>query len=473
MNKSVKYISLFLPLILSYFLYPTPILSYLTAWLGSFLLFYLSLTGFIASLPDDLPFAQQMMRPIIIIQLIFCGFNFCSSIFFFLDSLGMQDWKWRPNYFVDIKKIEAIAEAQRYYLLGHISLLIGFYSREVSKIKIKYRVRKDLDWSIFLLPFTFLSVITSFVTLYIPGLSQMSQQFHSLSYLSGTYALCYAIVNKNKNLIFYAGGFYIYNFISVLSEGYKEPIIISFMLVGIFMYPYYKKLVIIAAIPTIYICFVIVPAYVGAFRAIYADEDNVASSSQVRDKALETALDSKESNWEFLTGRLSEIGMFVQYIESTPKRIPYYGFKLFEQALIVLVPRIAWSDKPSTETLVMQRVYDAGVVSTLAKVSAKPMYIVDGYLSGGILGIMLSLFVYGYALQYLCGLAESWFGGYFLGTAIMFNGLFSIFWRGLSFEFILNAVLYSLLTMWVVQRVLYSYDFLEEIHEDNPHNTVL
>ena len=473
MNNNVKYVTLFLPLLLSYFLVPAPVLSYLTAWFGSFFLFYLSLTGFIAPLPDDLPFAQQMMRPLIIIQLIFCGFNFCSSIFYFLDSLGMQDWKWRPNYFVDMKRLEGIADAQRYYLLGHISLLIGIYSREVSKIKIKYRVREDLDWSIFLLFFTFFAVIISFVSRFIPGLSQLAEQFHSLSYLSGTYALCYAIVNKNKNLIFYAGAFYTYNFITILSAGYKEPIIVSFMLVAIFMYPYYKKLVLIAALPIIYICFVIVPAYVGAFRSMSGSDDNVGNSTEIRDKAFETAIDSKESNWDFLTGRLSEIGMFVQYIESTPKRIPYYGYKLFEQALIVLVPRIAWSDKPITEQLVMQRVYDAGVVSTIAKVSAKPMYIVDGYLSGGIFGIMLSLFIYGYSLQYLCGLAESWFGGYFLGTAIMFNGLFSIFWRGLSFEFILNIVLYSLLTMWVIQRILYSYDFLEEIHEDNPLNTIV
>ena len=188
---------------------------------------------------------------------------------------------------------------------------------------------------------------------------------------------------------------------------------------------------------------------------------------------LNAAVESKESNWDFLTGRLSEIRMFTQYIESTPNLIPYYGFDIVGQALIVLVPRIAWKDKPVTETMVMQRVFDAGVVNNIAKVSAKPMYIVDGYLSGGILGIMVSLFIYGFALQYICGVAESWFGGYFLGTAIVFNGLFPIFWRGLSFEFILNSVLYSFLTMWVLQRLLYSYDFLEKIYDDSPDNAIL
>ena len=238
------------------------------------------------------------------------------------------------------------------------------------------------------------------------------------------------------------------------------------------MYPFYRKAILIAGLPLIYFCFFIVPIYVNTFRGLVSDAD-IKSVTEIRNEALNKALESKESNWDFLTGRLSEISMFTTYIDAVPKRIPYYGTKIVEQALIVLVPRVAWKDKPITEQLVMQRVYDTGVVNNLANVSAKPMYIVDGYLSGGIFGIMLSLFLYGYALQWFCGIAESWFGGYFLGTAIVFNGLFPIFWRGLSFEFILNTVLYSFLTMYVVHRLLYTYDFLEKIHDDSPDSAIL
>jgi len=238
------------------------------------------------------------------------------------------------------------------------------------------------------------------------------------------------------------------------------------------MYPYYKKLVTYAALPLVYVCFAIVPIYVSTFRSLMGSGEEI-SITDIRDKALDAALNSKESNWDFLTGRLSEIGMFTTYIASTPNLIPYYETKLIEQSLIVLVPRIAWKDKPITEELVMQRVVDAGVVNNAAKVSAKPMYIVDGYLSGGIFGIMLSLFIYGFALQWICGLAESWFGGYFLGTAIVFNGLFPIFWRGLSFEFILNSVMYSLLTMYVIRWLLYTYNFLEKVYDDSPDSAIL
>ena len=472
MNNGVKYVTLFLPLALAFFLQVDPILSYLTAWLGSFLLFYLSLTGFIAPLPSDLPIMQQLMRPVFIIQIIFCGFNFCSSIFYFLDALGMRDFVWTKNYFVDIKKVGQIAEAQRYYLLGHISLLIGMYSRSINLIKQQYKVREDLDWSIFLLGFTFLVFVGSFVILYIPGMSQLAEQCRNLFFLSGTYAFCYAIIKKERSLIIFAGVFYFYSFFSTLISGFKEPVIISILLFCIFMYPFYRKAILIAGLPLIYFCFFIVPIYVNTFRGLVSDAD-IKSVTEIRNEALNKALESKESNWDFLTGRLSEISMFTTYIDAVPKRIPYYGTKIVEQALIVLVPRVAWKDKPITEQLVMQRVYDTGVVNNLANVSAKPMYIVDGYLSGGIFGIMLSLFLYGYALQWFCGIAESWFGGYFLGTAIVFNGLFPIFWRGLSFEFILNTVLYSFLTMYVIHRLLYTYDFLEKIHDNSPDSAIL
>jgi len=257
-----------------------------------------------------------------------------------------------------------------------------------------------------------------------------------------------------------------------LISGFKEPVIVSILLVCIFMYPYYRRTILIAGLPLIYVCFFVIPIYVNTFRGLINDGD-VTSLIEARDEAISRTLESKESNWDFLTGRLSEIGMFTTYIETTPRKNPYYGTKIVEQALIVLVPRIVWKEKPVTEEMVMQRVYDAGVVNTLAKVSAKPMYIVDGYLSGGIFGIILSLFVYGYALQWMCGIAESWFGGYFLGTAIMFNGLFPILWRGLSFEFILNTILYSFLTMWLFQRLLYTYNFLEKIHDDSPDSAIL
>lgn len=170
-----------------------------------------------------------------------------------------------------------------------------------------------------------------------------------------------------------------------------------------------------------------------------------------------------ETTWNFLVFRLSEIDMFTRYVQSTPAYIDFYKFQLLQQSLSVLVPRFFWPDKPSTEDLVMERVYDAGITGRGSSVSAKPAFVVDSYLSYGGLGIVIALFAYGAVAQWISMKAEYLFGGYTLGTALIFSGLFQIFWRGLSYEFIINSVFWSFLSMLVLFRILRSSKILKEV----------
>ena len=82
--------------------------------------------------------------------------------------------------------------------------------------------------------------------------------------------------------------------------------------------------------------------------------------------ALDATINSEQSgddsNWGFLVYRLSEVDMFTEFIQSTPSNIDYYGTQLLKQSAIAVVPRAFWPSKPSTEELVMERVYDAGVI---------------------------------------------------------------------------------------------------------------
>jgi hypothetical protein len=171
----------------------------------------------------------------------------------------------------------------------------------------------------------------------------------------------------------------------------------------------------------------------------------------------------EDTNWDFLTYRLSEIDMFTKYVESTPEKVDYYGTQILKQSAIVLVPRVFWPSKPVTEDLVMQRVYDAGVVNRNSDVSAKPAFIVDAYLSYGSIGIFICLFAYGAIAQIISQKCEYLFGGYTLGTALIFSGLFQIMWRGLSFEFLINAVFWSYITMLVIFKIFLSRNILEEV----------
>ncbi|MFI5140390.1 MAG: hypothetical protein ACHQIM_21400, partial [Sphingobacteriales bacterium] len=231
------------------------------------------------------------------------------------------------------------------------------------------------------------------------------------------------------------------------------------------LYPNYKKLVLLTFVPILLILFTFLPTYNAVFR-----ENNWGGGVDAEDSyqlALDATIKNEQSgdnsNWGFLVYRLSEVDMFTDFAKSTPAHVDFYGFQLLKQSAIAVIPRAFWSDKPSTEELVMERVYDAGVVRRGSNVSAKPAFIVDAYLSGGTIGIFIALFLYGAIAQLICVKAEHLFGGYILGTALIFSGLFQIFWRGLSFEFIVNSVFWSYVSMLVIQRILLAVNVLKKV----------
>jgi hypothetical protein len=158
-------------------------------------------------------------------------------------------------------------------------------------------------------------------------------------------------------------------------------------------------------------------------------------------------IDISQASWSFLTGRATEIGLFTDYIESTPAQHPYYGLSIAEQALLSVIPRAFWPGKPVTENLVMQRVFENGVVNRLSDVSAKPQMIVDGYLSGGAIGVFLTCLVMGLAFSWTSRLAEKYFDGYRFGTAVVYTGLFSTTILVNSYEFFTNTFFWSFITM--------------------------
>lgn len=467
-NASIeKYIVLFIPWLLSVVLKADAEASFMIAWLGSFFIFFVTLSGFIRPLPNDLSMAEQLMRPIFLVQIIFAGYTCCTSIFFFLNVLGYQDFhKLSAYYLVDFEKLELAAQAQRYYCLGHAAFATGILSCMQYPIKQKYSVEREKIANL-LLSAALVSLPVSIIFLSVPGLSQFSFQFAALSFIAGTLALAFAIPLKKIWNTLICIMLFLFNFYQALLSGYKEPIIISVLVLGVFLYPTYKRLVLLIFIPALMILFLFLPTYNRIFRQnAWNDEVSADEASQLAfDAALGNGNDNsgEESNWEFLAFRLSEIDMFTTFIKSTPDKVDFYDFKLLEQSAIAIVPRIFWPSKPITEDLVMERVYDAGVINRGSTVSAKPAYIVDAYLSYGGWGVFIGLFLYGAAAQLISQKAEMLFGGYVLGTALIFSGLFQIFWRGLSFEFLINSVFWSYVSMILIHKLLVSSHIIKEL----------
>jgi hypothetical protein len=465
MNKSndfAKHLLLFLPWGLACAFAFSPVTSYLIAWLGSFFIFYVTLTGQIKPLPKDRSFSEQIMRPIFIMQIIFAGYMACSSIFYFLSVLGYQYFeKVNTVLLVDPDKLALTAQCQRYYCLGHAAFVSGILFFMNYPVEKKYYIEKEQLSNLLMRTALILFPVSEFF-LRVPGLAQFYFQLSSLSFIAGTLALAFAIPLKKAANTLICLSLYLFNFYQATISGFKEPIIISTLVLGIFLYPNYKKIVTITFGPALIILFIFLPAYVANFRQnAWSGDETAEDASKI---ALDATLNNNDNtNWEFLAYRLSEIDMFTLYVKSTPDHIAFYGTQLLKQSGIAIVPRIFWPSKPITEDLVMQRVYDAEVVNRNSNVSAKPAFIVDAYLSGGALGVFIFLFAYGAIAQIIAIKAEKLFGGYILGTALIFSGLFQIFWRGLSFEFLINSVFWSYITMLVIFKILRSRNILKEV----------
>ncbi|MGN6180550.1 MAG: exosortase Y-associated Wzy-like protein [Mucilaginibacter sp.] len=459
-ESPAKYIIFFIPWGVSLLFTNSPLTSYLIAWLGSFFIFFMSYSGMVRPLPSDRSIAEQIMRPVFLIQIIFAGYMCCTSIFYLLDIYGYNNFH-REYSLLDTTRLYLAAQCQRYYCLGHASFISGIFMFMDYPVKQTVKVEKGKIANL-LFVFAIISFPLSILFLKVPGLSQFSNQFSSLSFIACTIALAFAIPLKKVQNTIVCLLLYCSNFYAALNSGFKEPIILSVLVLGIFLYPTYKKLVLLTFIPALLFLFLVLPTYAAIFRqnAWTGREESDVARTEALNGALNKENVADETTWDFLVGRLSEIDMFTEFVQSTPSRINYYGFDLVKQSLIAVIPRIFWPSKPSTEEMVMQRVYDAGVINPHSSVSAKPAYIVDAYLSGGAFGIFICLFIYGAAVQLISLKAEQLFGGYTLGTALIFSGLFQIFWRGLSFEFILNNVVWSFITMLIIAKILRSKNIL-------------
>jgi hypothetical protein len=377
----------------------------------------------------------------------------CTSIFYFISTLGYYNFEHKaPDIFINNRQLELVAECQRYYCLAHASFVSGVLLFGNYRKKQEYRIIGEI--SNLLLKSAFILFPVSLLFLKVPGLSQFYFQFSALSFIAGTLALAFAIPKKKFVNTLASAVLYAFNFYLALTSGFKEPIIISVLVLGVFLYPSYKKAVTIIFVPLLFSLFIILPAYNRAFRgAAWTGDTDADEASKI---AIDNALNSsdEESDWGFLVYRLSEIDMFTVFVSNTPSTNGYYGWDLLKQSAVAIVPRIFWPSKPITEELIMERVYAAGVVSRFSSVSAKPTFVVDAYLSGGTISIFLCLLAYGATAQLISVYAERLFGGYTFGTALIYSGLFQIMWRGLSFEFLINSVFWSFFSMLAIHRIL-------------------
>src|SRR4051812_6608690 len=174
------YILLYLPWILSLLFDIYPQVSYLIAWSGSFFIFYITLTGKLRSLPQDRKISEQLMRPIFLVQIVFCSYMCLTSIFYYLDVLGYRNFeKINTFYLVDQNKLMLTAQCQRYYCLGHAAFATGVLMFMQYPVIPRYNVKKEKVANL-LFVVALVTFPLSTLFLVVPGLSQFYYQLSSL-----------------------------------------------------------------------------------------------------------------------------------------------------------------------------------------------------------------------------------------------------------------------------------------------------
>lgn len=451
-----KLIPLFIPWVLSLLFQGNDITSFIMAWTGHLFIFYYTLTGKVVPITSTGSIKDFVMQPIVINQLIFAGFSGVSTVFYFMSINGYYYFTPQEFFIPDQQLITETTACQRLYVLAHASLVSGILFARRGDEAPKWKVVTGKSQSLFLL---FISAIAFAFFLglrSISGLMQVALMFDALNLVASILALALALREKRNMTLIIAVILFAINISSALISGWKEQLLIPFLLLGFFLYQYYPKFVLFGAPVIGFLYLTYVPTFNQSFR-YFTWEQGVDTET-----AFQTSLaitleantdDITQTNWNFFTNRLSEVNMFVKFREYVPEIRDYYGFQIVKQSIINLLPRAVFPNKPITEAVVMERVYEAGVVANISNVSAKPAFVVDCFLSGGSLGVFLGTFLLGCFMSYASWYANTLFGGYLFGTALMYNSFFNELWRGNCFEFISTSMMWGLIVMYLVHRL--------------------
>jgi hypothetical protein len=425
------------------------------SWVGSWFIFAMVWSGRVFALEDDRLRSDQALRPWFIVHLVYAAYSFTTSIFYWLDLQGWFFLNHGHHAPAPEEQLALAARAQVLYGLAHAALVTGFglARRPAADIPWRWASRRSLPE--ILIKGSAVAYLCSLGFGMLPGLDQFAVKARSLAIVAAGMSFGLAFREKETRWVPLAVGINGVLLMVSLMSGWKEATLVLVLLNAVAFYSFAPVLVSVITAMVFGAAFVILPSVSNTVR-----QQSWYSENSKKEAFNLAWLEFKEKNsqelaeetWAFLTHRLSEQALFTSYINATPGRLEYHGWGIAGQAVAGLVPRQLWPDKPNLERLVMVRVYENGAVSELSSVSAKPQFVVDGYLSAGAAGVLLSGLVLGWLSRTCSRWCEEYFGGYLIG-GVVFNGLFSIFWRANCWEFLLNPVIWSLFLAWVLHHL--------------------
>ena len=125
------------------------------------------------------------------------------------------------------------------------------------------------------------------------ALSQFKEQAEGLSLVAATLAFAISIPQKKLNIILIAGFLYALNLAKALVSQFKEPVIVSVLILGIFLYPFYRKTVVLLFIPIMFFLFMVLPTYVNTMRQLSRNTGTECSTKRSNCESAERFVQRK------------------------------------------------------------------------------------------------------------------------------------------------------------------------------------
>jgi hypothetical protein len=438
---------LFLPSLFGLLWQSAPEIFMVWALTGSYFIATITQTQWFRQTDGSVPLTHRLLAPSFSFHLYFISLHVVGGGFYFLDAIGFSYWQ-RVGASSEFE-MPLIAKAQGLMLLAHASVTVGMKLAGSKADRPWFQMSNIPPYGLTILSITL--IIAGLVAKSFAGLQSLSFLLMQVASSAVIVELTFAVVQRELKCIVLSSILLVFNLLSLSRSGWKSPILWLMLSLCAMLYPLNPRRVLLVACGFGLVWLLYFYPFTMALRPlVWQSETDEKTAIEI---SLETALrmslkERVDLVWDILVIRANELYQFKKYLAWVPARHPYFGLDLVKEAALGLVPRVIWPEKPQLEPIVMQRVYEAGIVSETAVVSAKPNLYQDAYLSWDWIAIILFSGMFGFVFMLLNRMAERLFGGYEIGTCLIFTALFGDSFRSApNLLFLVGSTSLSFLVM--------------------------
>jgi len=398
---------------------------------------------------------ERLLRPMFMFNACFIAFHVLGGTCAALDASGYT-FLARTSLPRETE-LASLAVAQQLMLLGQTGVNLGMVLAGTGRRAKVYEVPPLKPYALTGLALGCLVAVSAIASF--PALSNVVHKLLDLSLAAISLAIVVAIRDRRPDALSIPLLLLGLNIAEQLLSGWKASIVWVLVPIAAMLYPLMRRRILVAGAAFVVVWALYIYPFGLALRPMlwYEGVDKDTAATLAWQRAIDLSMEDRlVTLWGMLTLRANDLRHFRAYLNYVPEIHPFYGTAIVSDALIAAVPRVIWHDKPDMEAVSMQRVYATGIVVRETAVSAKPNIYQAGYMSWGGRGVLLASTVCGILMMFCSRLCERWFGGYTLGTCLIYSGLFgSVFSMPSSFEFVIGGLSSGLLmvvSLFVVGR---------------------